>query len=195
MVVQCSGEIISEKDKCSGCKGSKVVQEKKVLEVHVEKGMQHGQKIVFQGQADEAVSICYRHKRTCLHVFNILSNVSNFVCQPDTVTGDIVFVLKLKDHPKFKRKYDDLYVEHTISLTEALCGFQFVLTHLDGRQLLIKSNPGEVIKPGTTDWLFLCVLYACSTILFNQLISFIAFQLYYPMKSISVLQIFILYFV
>jgi len=116
-----TGEIISEKDKCSGCKGSKVVQEKKVLEVHVEKGMQHGQKIVFQGQADEA---------------------------PDTVTGDIVFVLQLKDHPKFKRKYDDLYVEHTISLTESLCGFQFVLTHLDGRQLLIKSNPGEVIKPG-----------------------------------------------
>jgi DnaJ family protein A protein 2 len=27
-----------------------------VLEVHVEKGMQHGQKIVFEGQADEAVS-------------------------------------------------------------------------------------------------------------------------------------------
>ncbi len=27
-----------------------------MLEVHVEKGMQHGQKIVFEGQADEAVS-------------------------------------------------------------------------------------------------------------------------------------------
>ncbi|KAL6634864.1 hypothetical protein ACP70R_027535 [Stipagrostis hirtigluma subsp. patula] len=116
-----SGEIISEKDKCPSCKGSKVAQEKKVLEVHVEKGMQHGQKIVFQGEADEA---------------------------PDTVTGDAVFVVQVKDHPKFKRKYDDLYIEHTISLTEALCGFQFVLTHLDGRQLLIKSNPGEVIKPG-----------------------------------------------
>ncbi|KAL6911925.1 hypothetical protein ACP4OV_000730 [Aristida adscensionis] len=116
-----SGEIISDKDKCPSCKGKKVVQEKKVLEVHVEKGMQHGQKIVFQGEADEA---------------------------PDTVTGDAVFVVQLKDHPKFKRKYDDLYIEHKISLTEALCGFQFVLTHLDGRQLLIKSNPGEVIKPG-----------------------------------------------
>ncbi|KAG8071696.1 hypothetical protein GUJ93_ZPchr0006g40710 [Zizania palustris] len=116
-----SGEMISEKDKCPSCKGNKVVQEKKVLEVHVEKGMQHGQKIVFQGEADEA---------------------------PDTVTGDIVFVLQLKDHPKYKRKFDDLYIEHTISLTEALCGFQFVLTHLDGRQLLIKSNPGEIIKPG-----------------------------------------------
>lgn len=64
------------------------------------------------------------------------------------MTGDIVFVLQQKEHPKFKRKYDDLFVEHTLSLTEALCGFQFALTHLDGRQLLIRSNPGEVIKPG-----------------------------------------------
>ncbi|KAG2672172.1 hypothetical protein I3760_13G028100 [Carya illinoinensis] len=116
-----SGEVISERDKCLQCKGNKVTQEKKVLEVHVEKGMQHGQKIVFEGQADQA---------------------------PDTIAGDIVFVLQLKEHPKFKRKFDDLYVEHTISLTEALCGFQFALTHLDGRQLLIKSNPGEIIKPG-----------------------------------------------
>ncbi|KAM0046220.1 putative chaperone DnaJ, HSP40/DnaJ peptide-binding, DnaJ subfamily A member [Helianthus debilis subsp. tardiflorus] len=51
-------------------------------------------------------------------------------------------------HPKFKRKCDDLFVEHTLSLTKALCGFQFVLTHLDNRQLLIKSQPGEVVKPG-----------------------------------------------
>jgi len=86
---------------------------------------------------------------------------SNVLCklwklQPDTLTGDIVFVLQLKEHPKFKRKFDDLYVEHTLSLTEALCGFQFALTHLDGRQLLIKSNPGEVIKPGmySYTWIF-----------------------------------------
>lgn len=71
-----------------------------------------------------------------------------FCLQPDTITGNIVFVLQLKEHPKFKRKFDDLYVEHTLTLSEALCGFQFALTHLDGRQLLIKSNPGEVIKPG-----------------------------------------------
>jgi DnaJ family protein A protein 2 len=68
--------------------------------------------------------------------------------QPDTETGDIVFVLQLKDHPKFKRKGDDLFVQHSLTLTEALCGFQFPLTHLDGRQLLIKCTPGEIIKPG-----------------------------------------------
>ncbi|GFY92699.1 DNAJ homologue 3 [Actinidia rufa] len=115
-----TGEVINERDRCPQCKGSKVTQEKKVLEVHVEKGMQNGQRIVFKGEADEA---------------------------PDTVAGDIVFVLHQKEHPKFKRKFDDLYVEHTLSLTEALCGFRFTLTHLDGRQLLIKSNPGEIIKP------------------------------------------------
>ncbi|KAK1263202.1 hypothetical protein QJS04_geneDACA009377 [Acorus gramineus] len=80
-----------------------------------------------------------------------LSLSRNVLCHkckgPDCITGDIVFVLQQKEHPKFKRKGDDLFVEHTLSLTEALCGFQFVLTHLDGRQLLIKSNPGEVVKP------------------------------------------------
>ncbi|KAF2322547.1 hypothetical protein GH714_018783 [Hevea brasiliensis] len=115
-----TGESISEKDKCVQCKGEKVVPEKKVLEVIVEKGMRHGQKITFPGEADEAT---------------------------DTITGDIVFVLQQKEHQKFKRKGDDLIVEQILSLTEALCGYQFVLTHLDGRQLLIKSNTGEVVKP------------------------------------------------
>ncbi|KAH8516622.1 hypothetical protein H0E87_004825 [Populus deltoides] len=122
-----SGELISEKDKCPHCRGNKVTQEKRVLEVHVERGMRHGQKIVFEGQADEA---------------------------PDTITGDIVFVLQLKEHSKFEQKMDDLFVEHSVSLTEALCGYQFALTHLDGRQLLIKSNPGEIVKPGIACKLF-----------------------------------------
>lgn len=78
--------------------------------------------------------------------------------QPDTVTGDIVFVLQQKEHPKFKRKGDDLFYEHTLFLTEALCGFQFILTHLDGRQLLIKSQPGEVVKPGSCS-IFLYYLF------------------------------------
>ncbi|RZC93949.1 hypothetical protein C5167_016643 [Papaver somniferum] len=50
-----SGEVINEKHKCQQYKGNKVTKEKKVLEVQVEKGMQHGQKIVFEGQADEVV--------------------------------------------------------------------------------------------------------------------------------------------
>ncbi|VAI22915.1 unnamed protein product [Triticum turgidum subsp. durum] len=79
-----SGETISDKDRCGQCKGEKVVHEKKVLEVVVEKGMQHGQKITFPGEADEA---------------------------PDTVTGDIIFVLQQKEHPKPASQYTDMELD------------------------------------------------------------------------------------
>lgn len=117
-----TGQVISEKDKCGQCHAQKVVQEKKVLEVHIEKGMVNNQKIVFQGEADEA---------------------------PGTVPGDIVFVVQEKEHAVFKRKGSDLFLEKDISLTEALCGFKTTVTHLDKRQLLVSTNEGDVIKPSS----------------------------------------------
>lgn len=96
--------------------------------------------------------------------------------QPDTITGDIVFVLQLKEHPKFKRKIDDLFVEHTLSLTEALCGFQFPLTHLDGRQLLIKSAPGEIIKPGIC--LLQCINFSFSRVNYSCVLFFSLFSVH-----------------
>merc|ERR1712048_949444 len=66
---------------------------------------------------------------------------------PDADTGDVVFVLKEQEHPDFKRKGADLYIERTISLVEALCGFELEVTHLDGRRLLIKTAPGDITRP------------------------------------------------
>mmetsp|Transcript_10396 Transcript_10396/g.16972 ORF Transcript_10396/g.16972 Transcript_10396/m.16972 type:complete len:416 (+) Transcript_10396:166-1413(+) len=115
------GEIIAEKDKCTNCKGKKVIQEKKILEVHVEKGMLHQQKITFTGEADQA---------------------------PDTEPGDIVIVLQQKEHPRFKRQNNyNLVMEASITLTQALCGAQLLVEHLDGRKLLVQTKPGEIIKP------------------------------------------------
>ena len=94
------------KGRCPHCKSEKVVQGKKVLEVIIEKGMQNGQRITFPREADET---------------------------PDTVAGDIVFAIPLKDYPEFKRKVDGLFVKRIMTPTEALCGFQFIRTHLDGR--------------------------------------------------------------
>ncbi|GMH31936.1 hypothetical protein Nepgr_033780 [Nepenthes gracilis] len=119
-----TGETINEKDSCPQWKGEKVIQEKKVLEVMSKRGCKMGRRSLSPGRLMKPYAI-----------------------HPVTVTGDIVFVLQQKDHSKFKRKGDDLFYEHAHSLTEALCGFKFVLTHLDGRQLLIKSNPREVVKP------------------------------------------------
>ena len=113
------GKTISEKDKCKECKGRKVVKERKLLEVHIEKGMKHNQKITFHGEADEA---------------------------PGTIPGDIIFLVQEKEHELFKRKNNDLFMEKTLSLTEALCGFCFTFKHLDERVVKCESRPGEVIK-------------------------------------------------
>jgi DnaJ-class molecular chaperone len=36
-----------------------------------------------------------------------------------------------------------------VDLVEALCGFQRPVTHLDGRQMLVTSIPGEVVAPNS----------------------------------------------
>lgn len=114
---QGEGEIINEKDRCSTCKGKKVCNETKILEVHVDKGMREHQKILFRGEGDQ---------------------------QPDVEPGDVVIILQLKPHEKFQRSGDDLYINHTITLTEALCGFSFIMHQLDGRELLVTHPPGQV---------------------------------------------------
>lgn len=118
---QGEGEIIKEKDRCVTCRGKKIVNETKTLEVHIDKGMKDNQKIFFRGDGDQ---------------------------QPDIEPGDVIIVLQQKPHDKFQRNGDDLYIKHEISLTEALCGFCFIIKHLDGRDIVVKQTPGEVIKPG-----------------------------------------------
>jgi len=110
-------KVIDEKDKCKTCKGKKVTKDRKVLEVHIEKGMKSGHKIKFSGEADEI---------------------------PGTVPGDVVIVVQQKEHERFKRKGADLVESIELTLSEALCGFTKVVTHLDGRTLQIKVPPGEV---------------------------------------------------
>ncbi|KAK2116151.1 mitochondrial protein import protein MAS5 [Saguinus oedipus] len=55
MECQGHGEQISPKDRCKSCNGRKIVREKKILEVHIDKGMKDGQKITFHDQKDHAV--------------------------------------------------------------------------------------------------------------------------------------------
>jgi DnaJ family protein A protein 2 len=67
--------------------------------------------------------------------------------------GDVVFVVVEKKHDLFKRNGNDLYMEVTIPLVEALAGFTFTIKHLDDRVLLVKSEKGDVITPGTYKYL------------------------------------------
>ncbi|CAB1120802.1 HSP40 [Ectocarpus sp. CCAP 1310/34] len=113
------GKVINERDKCKTCSAKKVVTERKVLEVHITKGMRNGQKITFHGEADEA---------------------------PGVVPGDIIFIVEEKEHPVFRRKGADLVMEKNLTLVEALCGFDFSITHMDKRTLRVRSHPGQVTK-------------------------------------------------
>jgi DnaJ homolog subfamily A member 2 len=116
-----AGETIADRFKCTACGGNKVSKERKVLEVYVDRGMANGQKIVFSGEANE---------------------------NPGLVAGDVVVELKQVPHRTFTRRGENLFLEREISLTDALCGFQFSIKQLDGRQLIVTSKKGSVIKPG-----------------------------------------------
>ncbi|KAM6960815.1 dnaJ homolog subfamily A member 4 [Aplochiton taeniatus] len=116
---QGQGEKFNSKDRCKNCKGHKVECRKKILEVHIEKGMRDGQKITFQGEGDQ---------------------------EPGLEPGDVVIVLDQKDHSIYQRKGDDLTMKMDIKLVEALCGFKKTILTLDKRVLIINSSPGEVIK-------------------------------------------------
>lgn len=120
---QGQGEIINEKDKCQVCKGKKTVQEAKVLELHIDKGMRNGQRIVFEGEGDSG---------------------------PNLLPGDVVFVLEEQPNPQFERRGNDLITHVELDLVTALTGGDFEVQQLDGEWYHIALPEGGVIKPGDT---------------------------------------------
>ncbi|XP_071752551.1 dnaJ homolog subfamily A member 1 [Centroberyx gerrardi] len=116
---QGEGEKFSSKDRCKTCNGHKVERKKKILEVHIDKGMKDGQRITFHGEGDQ---------------------------EPGLEPGDVVIVLDQKEHAVFQRQEDNLVMKMDIKLVDALCGFKKTVHTLDNRMLIITSQPGEVVK-------------------------------------------------
>mmetsp|Transcript_20697 Transcript_20697/g.26789 ORF Transcript_20697/g.26789 Transcript_20697/m.26789 type:complete len:413 (-) Transcript_20697:497-1735(-) len=120
------GMVQQLQSRCPECTGGYQVQMKKerqVLEVNVDKGASHNTKLRFSGMGNES---------------------------PNSEPGDVVFVLQQKEHATFKRKGADLLLNKNISVVEALCGFKFVIKQLDGRNLLVQSKPGQIVRPEVT---------------------------------------------
>jgi len=68
--------------------------------------------------------------------------------QPGAESGNVIVVLQQENHETFTRRGHDLYMTQKVGMTEALCGMQFVVRQLDGRDLLLRNPPGNVIEPG-----------------------------------------------
>jgi DnaJ family protein A protein 2 len=115
------GQVVPEGSKCMPCRATGIKKETKVLSVEITRGMKHNEKIIFNEEGDQ---------------------------HPDVTPGDVVVILKGQEHPHFTRTPDGchLYIKKNISLLEALTGFQFTITHLDGRTLLVSSEEGKIYK-------------------------------------------------
>lgn len=95
--------------------------EDKVLTIDIKPGWKAGTKITFPREGDQSSS---------------------------TVPADIVFIIKDKPHPYFKRDGCDLVFTSKISLKESLLGAQIQVPTLEGRKKQIQIK-NEVINPTT----------------------------------------------
>lgn len=124
------GETIRDRDRCKRCLGKKTILERKVLHVHVDRGVKTGHKIDFRGEGDQ---------------------------MPDALPGDVQFEIEQKPHPRFQRKDDDLFYQANIDLLTALAGGTINIEHLDERWLSVTIAPGEPITPGISPFFPLCI--------------------------------------
>ncbi|KAF2221775.1 hypothetical protein BDZ85DRAFT_238594 [Elsinoe ampelina] len=118
---QGEGEQIRDKDRCKACHGKKTVVERKVLHVHVDRGVKTGTKLNFHGEGDQ---------------------------MPGVEPGDVQFEIEQKPHARFQRRGDDLFYRAEIDLLTALAGGAIYIEHLDERWLTVEIAPGDVIAPG-----------------------------------------------
>lgn len=96
-------------------------KEDKVLTINVKPGWKAGTKITFQKEGDQG-----RNK----------------------IPADIVFIIRDKPHPCFKREGSNIKYVAKISLKQALCGCVPEIPTLTGERIPINLN-GEIIKPTT----------------------------------------------
>eukprot|EP00877_Chromochloris_zofingiensis_P008641 jgi/Chrzof1/402/Cz01g14160.t1 len=104
---------------CEECPNVKLEREQEPINVHVEPGMHDGHEITFFEEGEPMV---------------------------DGEPGDLKFKIRLLPHAVFKRQGNDLMMNQTISLVDALVGFTREIEHLDGHKVTLSSN--EVTRPG-----------------------------------------------
>ncbi|CAF95988.1 unnamed protein product, partial [Tetraodon nigroviridis] len=92
---------------CDECPNVKLVNEERTLEVEIEQGVRDEMEYPFIGEGEPHI---------------------------DGEPGDLRFRIKVLKHPVFERRGDDLYTNVTISLVEALVGFEMEVVHLDGHK-------------------------------------------------------------
>ncbi|KAG0290064.1 DnaJ- protein scj1 [Linnemannia gamsii] len=115
---QCGGKGKTIRAHCPVCHGTKVQRGSEQLTIVIEPGLADGSTIVFDGEGDEG---------------------------PEVNAGDVVFEVRTRPHATFERRQDALYTYVTITLEQALLGFDLEIKHLDGK--VVKLTRGQEVTP------------------------------------------------
>lgn len=86
---------MDEKDRCKKCKGQRIADDDKIIQVGLEKGVPDDHDYTFYGEGDE---------------------------MPGIMAGDLYVRIKIAKHKVFERRGADLYTKKKIYLIEALGG-------------------------------------------------------------------------
>jgi len=62
--------------------------------------------------------------------------------------GDVKLIITIQNSTMFKREGLNLIMEKEISLKESICGFEFIINHLSGKQLRYTSEECKAVKDG-----------------------------------------------
>lgn len=107
-----SGEKISKDNICSECNGKKYITRDVEYIIQLERHMSNNDKMMIENMGHQ-----YKNRKTHL-----------------------IVVLKEQPHNIFKRQGRDLHMDIKLRLYQSLYGFTKMITHLDGRQILLKYN-------------------------------------------------------
>ncbi|KAJ1667911.1 DnaJ- protein scj1 [Coemansia sp. RSA 1813] len=116
----CGGKGKKVAKPCPHCKGTRVRRDADVLSIKVDPGMRDSEEIAFEGEADQ---------------------------HPDQEPGSVVVHLRQQPHSTYVRHGDNLHAEVTITLLDALVGFNRTIRHVDGKSDIDLRQKG-VTPPG-----------------------------------------------
>ena len=105
-----SGEKMLKDNMCPDCFGNKNIIKDKIFEFQLNKKLSNNDKIVVEQMGH----------------------------QLKTGKTNLVIVIKEQPHPVFKRRGNNLHIDMKLRLFQSIYGFNKVITHLDGKNIVLK---------------------------------------------------------
>lgn len=110
------------REPCSKCRGRGSIPQREEVKVKIPPGVDTGSKVKAEGKG----------------------HAGRFGGPP----GDLIIAIKVKPHPIFERRGNNLYLDVYIKVTEAILGTELEVPTLDGTKVKVKIPPGT--KEGDT---------------------------------------------